>query len=143
MERIYRLSQVLKNSGIQILFFKKTRPRQGIMGVEQGAVMNIKEKTKIKEMLDRKVDTYFEFLSRDDYPEKPCVRKAVDMLQNAVFTLAEFLCNCSFITWEECCEYWSKVGFVDDFNESCQDTKCRANINGICKYAKSEKGGNE
>ena len=42
MERIYRLSQVLKNSGIQILFFKKTRPRQGVMGVEQGAVMDNK-----------------------------------------------------------------------------------------------------
>ena len=50
MERIYRLSQVLKNSGIQILFFKKTRPRQGVMGVEQGAVMD-KQREKLIELL--------------------------------------------------------------------------------------------
>lgn len=91
---------------------------------------------KMKKMLDQKVDTYFEFVNRDDYPDKPCVRKNVSMLQNIVFTLAEFMYHMKFITFEECCEYWSKVGFVDEFNEQCQFTECGANIDGICEYTK-------
>lgn len=96
--------------------------------------MNKTEKQAIKAMLDKKVENYFLFVNRDDYPDKPCVRKNVAMLQSEVFTLADFLLQLNFITFEECCEYWAKVGFVDEFNEKCKFTECGANINGICEY---------
>ena len=95
--------------------------------------MTIKEKAKVKKKVDAKVDAYFNFIKRDDYPDKPCVRRAVDMLQNSVFTLAEFLYHCKFISWEECCEYWTKVGLLEE-QEKCKFTKCGANIDGFCKY---------
>ncbi len=98
--------------------------------------MNGRDKINFKKTLDKYVNTYFEYLNRDDYPEKPCVRKAVTMLQDRVFTLAEFLKELEVITWEECCEYWSKVGCVDEFNEMCKFTNCGANINGVCEYTK-------
>jgi hypothetical protein len=98
--------------------------------------MTKQEIKNIKQLLDKKVEIYFDFFNRDDYPDKPCVRKNVAILQNTVFTLAEFLHELRFITWEECCEYWSKVGFVDEFNENCKYENCGANINGICEYTK-------
>ena len=70
-----------------------------------------------KKTLDRYVDSYFQYLNRDDYPDRPCVRKAVSMSQDRVFMLAEYLHELKIITFEECCEYWAKVGFVDEFNE--------------------------
>jgi hypothetical protein len=101
-----------------------------------GEGMRKTEIMKFKKMLDRYVGTYFEYLNRDDYPDRPCVRKAVTMCQDRVFTLAEYLHELKIITFEECCEYWSKVGFVDEFNIECKFTNCEANINGICEYTK-------
>lgn len=101
------------------------------------------EKQKLKEELDGKVNAYFMYWNRDDYPDKPCVRRAVDTLQNTVFNLAEVMWHCGVITWEECCEYWAKVGIVEaDEDEKCQYFKCGANENGVCKYV-IEKRGNE
>lgn len=100
--------------------------------------MTVKEKAKFKSILDKKVEVYFDFANRNDYPDKPCVRRAVSTAQNTVFNLAEVLHNCGVISWEECCEYWSKVGLVDEINENCPFTKCGANINGVCKYTNEE-----
>lgn len=97
--------------------------------------MTQKEKTKIKEILDRRVKSYFQFKSRDDYPEKLCIRRAVLTSRETVFILAEFLYHCGFITFEECCEYWTKVDITDDEEEpECIFTKCGANVDGVCKY---------
>ena len=98
--------------------------------------MSGKDKIACKRTLDRYVDTYFQYLNRDDYPDKHCVRKAVTVLQDRVFTLAEFLHELRIITWEECCEYWAKVGFVDEFNEQCKFTECGAKVDGVCEYTK-------
>ena len=100
--------------------------------------MTIKEKQKFISILDKKVETYLDFVNRKDYPDKPCVRRAVDCLQNIVFNLAEILCDCKVITWEQCCEYWAKVGLVDEYNNNCKFTDCGANINGVCKYVIEE-----
>lgn len=91
------------------------------------------EKAKMKNLLDEKVKSYHDFKSRDDFPDKPCVRRAVCTLQNTVFNLAEVLWHCEIISWEECCEYWSKVDLTEG-NEDCQFTNCGANIDGVCKY---------
>lgn len=99
--------------------------------------MNKTEKAKLKSMLDDKVKVYLEFSNRDDYPDKPCVRRAVYTLQNTVFNLAEVLWDFGVITWEVCCEYWSKVSITDD-NENCPFLKCGANTNGVCEYVKKE-----
>ena len=92
------------------------------------------EKEELKAMLEKKVEAYFEFVRRDDYPDKPCVRRAVDILQNTVFNLAEIMWHMKVITWEECCEYWAKVGLVDE-DAKCKFTNCGANIDGNCEYA--------
>lgn len=97
------------------------------------------EKQKLKQWLDRKVENYNVFVNRDDFPERPCVRKNVNALQNSVFILAECLYHCGFISFEECCEYWSKVGFVDEYNEKCKFTDCGANKGGICEYTLKER----
>lgn len=107
--------------------------------------MTIKEKQKFKSFLDKNVETYIYFVNRSDYPDKPCVSRAVDSLQiivfnlqNIVFNLAEILYDCKVIAWEECCEYWAKVGLVDEYNNNCKFKDCSANINGVCKYANEE-----
>lgn len=100
--------------------------------------MTIKEKQKFKSILDKKVETYLDFVNRSDYPDKPCVGRAVNSLRNIVFNLAEILYDCKVIAWEECCEYWAKVGFVDEYNSNCKFKDCSANINGVCKYANEE-----
>lgn len=100
------------------------------------------EKSKFKSILDDKVEAYFDFANRDDYPDKPCVRRAVFTAQNTVFNLADALHNCGVISWEECCEYWSKVGLVDEYNENCKFTECGANVDGVCKYTDKEESDN-
>ena len=100
------------------------------------------EKQELKSMLENKVKIYLEFASRDDYPDKPCVRRAVDMAQNTVFNLAEIMWHMKVITWEECCEYWMKVGLVEE-DEQCVLTKCGANENGVCKYVVEKRGGKQ
>lgn len=99
--------------------------------------MTKKEKENFKSIIDNKVRQYNDFVNRDDYPDKPCVRRAVYTLQNTVFNLAEVMWSCDIFTWEECCEYWSKVGLTEG-NEECIFTTCKANINGICKYSMKE-----
>lgn len=98
------------------------------------------EKNKIKAMLDDAVRSYFVFAKRDDL-DKPCVRREILARQNAAFTLADYLYKYDFISWEECCELWAKVGLTDD-EASCKFTYCGGNINGKCKYV-IEKGGAE
>ena len=100
--------------------------------------MTKKEIAKAKSILDKKVEVYFDYANRDDYPDKPCVRRAVAMAQNTVFDIAEILHNLGVISWEECCEYWSKVGLVDDVNETCPYKECGANVDGFCKYTQGE-----
>lgn len=97
--------------------------------------MTKKEKENVIEMLDTAVERYLLFRNRDDYPDKPCVRRETFARQSAVFNLADYLHKYGFITWEQCCEYWSKVDIFDEIeNEPCPFTKCGANINGTCKY---------
>lgn len=97
------------------------------------------EKDTVIKMLDRSVEAYYMFRDRDDYPDKPCVRREVASRQNATFNLADYLCRYGFITWEQCCEYWAKVEITSGIeNEECQLTTCGANINGICKYTMEE-----
>lgn len=94
------------------------------------------EKDTIIKMLDRSVEAYYMFRDRDDYPDKPCVRREVVSRQNATFNLADYLCRHRFITWEQCCEYWAKVELTDAIEDGvCQYANCSANINGVCKYA--------
>lgn len=93
------------------------------------------QKDTVIQMLDDAVQSYFLFRNRDDYPDKPCIRREVAMRQSAVFNLADYLFRYKFITWEQCCEYWTKVeitGGMED--EVCQFTDCGANICGLCKY---------
>ena len=101
--------------------------------------MTKQEKEKIVEMLNRAVERYLIFRNRDDYPDKPCVRAEVSARQNAVFNLTNYLYHYGFISWEQCCEYWMKVGLLETFeNEECSFTECGANINGVCKYTIKE-----
>lgn len=100
------------------------------------------EKEKIKSMLENKVNKYLSFVSRDDYPNKPCVCRCVETLQHTVFNLAEYMWEMGFITWEECCEYWSKVDVVDK-DEKCVFTECGANENGVCRYVVEKRGGRQ
>lgn len=93
------------------------------------------EKETIIKMLDTAVDGYFMFRNRDDYPDKPCVRRETISRQSTVFNLADYLCRYGFITWEQCCEYWSKVGILGGiYDEKCIFTKCAANKDGVCEY---------
>lgn len=102
--------------------------------------MTKQEKEIIFKLLNKSVDKYYEFLNRDDYKtSKICVDKQVSFLQNKVFILAEFLYEAGFITFEKCCEYWSKIDFLNE-NAECTMTSCNANNNGICKYYKDNKG---
>ena len=92
-------------------------------------------KDKILKMLNSAVKNYDLFASREDYPDKPCVRREVAARQSAVFNLADYLYHYGFITFEECCEYWAKVGITAD-NAECDFKDCGANIDGFCKYIK-------
>lgn len=99
--------------------------------------MNKVEKETIFKMLDKAVDNYFMFRNRDDYPDKPCVRRETFTRQGVVFTLADYLYHYGFITWEQCCEYWTKVEiFGGIYDEKCIFTKCTANKDGVCEYMK-------
>lgn len=100
--------------------------------------MNKRDKAKLKQILDDKVKEYFDFFNRDDCPDRPCVHRAVATAQNTVFNFAEMMWHIGVITWEECCEYWAKVGIVDGCNEKCKFTECGANIDGVCKYTIKE-----
>lgn len=97
------------------------------------AKVKTKDNKKFKEILDNKVKVYYEFLNRDDSLDKICVRREVARIRDSVFTLAEFLFNTNYITWEECCEYWVKVGVLDA-EERCKATSCSSNNNGFCKF---------
>lgn len=93
------------------------------------------KKDTVIEMLDDAVQSYFLFRNRDDYPDKPCVRREAATRQSAVFNLADYLCRYKFITWEQCCEYWSKVEITGGIEDKvCSFTNCGANIHGLCKY---------
>lgn len=106
--------------------------------------MKQQEIDKMFQILDRKVEKYHSFKNRNDYlVGKPCVDNAVSSCQNIVFSLAESLWEMGFITFEKCCEYWSKVDFTDEYNAECKFTNCEANINGICKYYIKENKNNE
>lgn len=97
--------------------------------------MTSKEKESIIKMLDDAVESYYIFRNRDDYPDKPCVRRETATRQSAAFNLADILYHHGFITWEQCCEYWTKVEISGGMeNELCQFTNCGGNINGVCKY---------
>ena len=104
--------------------------------------MNKQEVEKLTKMLDKAVEAYLMFRNRDDYPEKPCVRREASTRQSAAFNLADYLYHYGFISWEKCCEIWCKIGMSDD-DESCSFTKCGANIGGKCKYIISREGGQE
>lgn len=94
------------------------------------------EKDSIIKMLDNAVESYFIFRNRNDYPDKPCVRRETTTRQSAAFNLADYLYRYGFITWEQCCEYWKRVEINDVFeDEICPFTDCGANIKGVCKYA--------
>ena len=106
--------------------------------VLSGENMTKIEKDTIIKMLDDSIKSYHIFRDRDDYPDKPCVRREVALRQSATFNLADYLYRYGFITWEQCCEYWAKVELTDGVeNEVCQYTNCAANINGVCKYTMS------
>ena len=93
------------------------------------------KKNAVIEMLDEAVKSYYLFRNRDDYPDKPCIRREAATRQSAVFNLADYLCRYEFITWEQCCEYWTKVEITGGIEDSvCTFTKCGANINGLCKF---------
>lgn len=102
--------------------------------------MSSKERERLKKMLDRAVTGYLDFRNRDDYPDRPCVRKETSLRQHTVFTLASNLYHFGFITWEDCCQYWCKVDMVGE-DTICQFTNCGANIDGKCKYAVERCGG--
>lgn len=93
------------------------------------------DKIKIEKMLNAAVENYLLFVNREDYPDKPCVRREVAARQSAVFNLADYLYHYGFITFEQCCEYWAKVGIVDD-EAKCNFKDCGGNIDGFCKYIK-------
>ena len=92
--------------------------------------------------MEIKIKTYLDFLNRDDYPSKPCVCRSVFTLQNTIFNIAEVMWHCGIITWEECCEYWSRAGFVDE-DEKCSYLECGANENGVCQYVIEKRGGRQ
>lgn len=98
--------------------------------------MTKKDKQKIVEMLDDAVNAYFLFRNRDDYPDKPCVRREAATRQSAVFNIADYLHNHGFITWEQCCEYWTKVGILGGIENDgeCPFFRCDANKDGVCEY---------
>lgn len=95
-----------------------------------------KTEQKIVTMLNSAVENYLLFRNREDYPDKPCIRREVAARQSAVFNLADYLYHYGFITFEQCCEYWAKVGITDD-NAECDFKDCGANIDGFCKYIKT------
>ena len=101
------------------------------------AKVKTKDNKKFKEILDNKVKVYYEFLNRDDSLDKICIRREVARIRDSVFTLAEFLFNTNYITWEECCEYWIKVGVLDA-EERCGFNSCGANIDGQCVYCEND-----
>lgn len=91
------------------------------------------EKEKLNKMLDKAVESYFLFANREDF-DQPCVKREILARQSAVFNIADYLHRYGFISWEECCELWSKVGLTDGNEENCPSTGCGANIKGKCKY---------
>ena len=93
--------------------------------------MNQKEKVKLKAMLDASVNKYLNFISEDMDSNLPCVRREATVRQGHAFNLAEMLYHYGLITWEECCQVWTKIGFVSDETE-CDNLSCNANINGEC-----------
>lgn len=103
--------------------------------------MNKSEKGKVREMLEAAVKRYEDIQKRDDFPEKPCVDRWAKAAQNAAFSLADYLYHYGFISWEECCSYWSRAGILDDESDVCSFRNCEANIDGSCKYYKEKKGG--
>lgn len=97
--------------------------------------MNNADKKKIKEMLSKAIENYHFFKDREDYPEKPCVRREVLARQGAVFNLADWLYHYGFITFEECCETWAKADITSAEDITCTFEKCGAYRSGTCKYA--------
>ena len=98
--------------------------------------MTVKEKERMKWFLDAEVENYIKYSNSDDFFERPCNRKATMMAQNVAFALATILNNLRVISWEECCQYWAKVGLMERENEECCFAKCDANR--ICKYTIKE-----
>lgn len=99
--------------------------------------MTNEEKKRIKKMLDYAVKSYKEMSNREDVFDKPCIKIEAAARQSAAFNLADMLYQHGFITFEECCEVWAKVGFIDS-TENCPYKKCSANKKGKCQYRLKE-----
>ena len=99
--------------------------------------MNQKEKRKLKEMLNNAGDKYLRFVSEDIDFNLPCVRREAIVRQGHAFNLAEMLYSYGFISWEDCCQVWTKIGFTKD-EIDCDNLTCTANSKGKCSLR--EKG---
>ena len=97
--------------------------------------MTKKENEKILRMLEDSAKRYEDIKSREDYPEKLCVERWARAAQNTTFALADYLYHYGFISWEQCCKYWSRVDILDEEDDAvCGFDSCEANIDGKCKY---------
>ena len=97
--------------------------------------MNKTEKIKLYEMLDSAVNKYLSFVADDMDFNLPCVRREATIRQGHAFNLAEMLYRYGFISWEECCQVWTKIGFEKD-EIQCEHLTCGANVNGECTHRK-------
>ena len=100
--------------------------------------MTQKEKQRLREMLDTAVESYLNFMAEPDLFNQPCYRRETNHRQHKAFMLASELYNYGFITWEECCYVWTKIGLSED-TPDCPNIKCKANESGRCTIVKEVK----
>ena len=96
------------------------------------------EKERLRALLDHAVEAYLGFMKEPDEFNKPCWVRETNHRQHKAFMLAEQLYSAQFITWEECCEVWTRVGITTD-QVDCPYRACKANIQGLCEYKMKER----